>query len=259
VGLCSLSITGFDLTFRNFTMHKFHILLFLIGSSVTVNAQYFAEGRVTYNTFDMKDMKALQKELFTDFPFQTKATSSFDPYVGFQLSAGTIFEENNFSWRTGVIIGYTSTGGRVGYSDYSGVVRGDQLLNLFSFGITGGIEKAFNDGKWTAGFELPLTYDLTNFTLKNELIIDGYPPESQQYKFKSEGLSVQPRINVFRNFSNDLSIGLSAGYHISVLNPDLVWKEDGGSTLTLQDSDEPLKAHWNGFRAGITLRYAFSF
>jgi hypothetical protein len=231
------------------------ISFFLI--SVSVNGQYFVEARVMYNTFNMKDMKAMQEELFEEFPFETKATSSFDPYAGFQLSVGTIFEQTDFSWQTGLTLGYTSTGGRIGYSDYSGVARGDQLLNLFSFGIIGGIDKTFKDKKWTVGFDLPLTYDLTNFTLKNELIINGYPPETQQYKFKSEGLSVQPRVNLFRNFS-DLSIGLSAGYHLSILNPDLVWKEDGQSTLTLQDSNEPVKAQWNGFRAGLVVRYSFT-
>jgi hypothetical protein len=232
------------------------ISFFLI--SVSVNAQYFVEARVMYNTFNMQDMKAMQEELFDEFPFETKATSSFDPYAGFQFSIGTIFENTNSAWRTGLIFGYTSTGGRVGYSDYSGVVRGDQLLNLVSFGIVGGIERTFNDTKWTVGFDIPLTYDLTNFTLKNELVIDGYPPEIQQYEFKSEAISVQPRIDVFRNFSNNISVGLSAGYHLSILNPDLVWKEDGQSTLTLQDSDEPLKAQWNGFRAGLIFRYSFT-
>lgn len=207
------------------------------------------------NTFDMHDMKALQNELFTGVPFEVQATDSFEPYAGFQLSLGRGFEKDNFTWRTGIIVAYTSTGGRIGYSDYSGTLRGDQLLNLLSLGILGGIEKSTK--KWTFGADLPLTYDLTNFKLNSELIVGNQTIYSESYNFRSEGLSIQPRVNVLRNFSS-WSLGISAGYQQFLLNPDLVWKGDNESTITLEDSNKPLKAHWNGFRVGIVLRYKIS-
>jgi hypothetical protein len=233
-------------------MQRSYITLCFLLASFTSFSQYFVEGGVTFNTFNMKDMKALQEELFVGAPFEVRATDSFDPYLGFQFSFGKIFEKETFSWRSGAIVAYTSTGGRIGYSDYSGVLRGDQLLNLLSLGILTGIEK--NTEKWSFGFDLPLTYDLTNFTLSNELIVGNQTINSENYKFNSEGLSILPRVNVLRKISS-LSVGISAGYQISFFNSELEWSEDNESTITLQDSDKPLKAHWNGLRAGIILRY----
>ncbi|MFM9837745.1 MAG: hypothetical protein ACKVOQ_05730 [Cyclobacteriaceae bacterium] len=216
--------------------------------------QGFVEGGISYNGFDMGDLKSLQKELFIGSPVQTHVTSAFPSYIGFHIAGGISFKKSKSTLKSGASIDYTSTGGRVSYSDYSGILRGDQLLNLWSIGIFGGVEYPINKN-FSLGLVLPINFDLTSFELKNELIIGGVP-DGVSYNFKSTGLSTLPKAEISYSISS-ISFGLYAGYQILLMSKPFLLTTDGQSTLVLANSSEPLRPNWNGFRSGFVIRYLF--
>src|SRR5262245_60627018 len=80
---------------------------------------------VSYCTFSMKDLKALNEEFATNDGVPAQIVQQFPPYMGLDALVGYGFGRH----RTGIFWSYNSTGSRVTYQDYSGQVQYDQLLH----------------------------------------------------------------------------------------------------------------------------------
>src|SRR5688572_25709865 len=69
-----------------------------------------------YATFRMDDLKAVQEEDLSYMPVEGEITNSFPGYLNF--GGEVVFYDSTYF--VGVLLGHTSTGGRVHYADYSG-------------------------------------------------------------------------------------------------------------------------------------------
>lgn len=102
----------------------FLLLLMIVCDS---KAQEISLGLgVGYDTFWMGNVKDFQGMLARGLPFNAQVLESFPAYADFSLSCMKSYPK----WYWGGIVGHTSTGGRVYYSDYSGSIALDQLIRM---------------------------------------------------------------------------------------------------------------------------------
>ena len=111
---------------------KFAIITAIILCPIFSFAQLHTSFHVGQGSNQMKEMKTLQQEFANDFPVAPKTVSSFPAYYFYEGTIAGGFLDRFFA---GVSIARGSTGGRIQYSDYSGSVKGDQILKYWSVGF----------------------------------------------------------------------------------------------------------------------------
>ena len=98
---------------------------------------------VGYATFKMTDLKQMQKEQLSYMPVDAKITNSFPGYLNYSIDA--VFYDSTYF--VGVLLGHTSTGGRINYTDYSGSITYDQLVTMNYNGLVAA-KKIATDKDW---------------------------------------------------------------------------------------------------------------
>jgi hypothetical protein len=226
--------------------------LLIIGAG-TVSAQINIELQGQYCAFDMKDLKALQDNFFSDLPVSVKKVTSFPDYFGLRGSATYVFESATKRPELGAVFMYTSTGGRLQYKDFSGSITGDQLTNALTLGIVGKIPLIGND-KFKFGGSTVVGIDFTNLDLIYRIKI-GPNSSSEQLSFKATGYSVTPSIFFKYTPKQKLYFLVDIGYKLTFDQDTFRWSEDDAAELYIDGSGDPLKPSWDGLRAGIGIGY----
>jgi hypothetical protein len=229
-------------------MRKVMILFLCVLSPWVAIAQMDIGASAGYAYFAMGNMKIFQKQLSSDFPVNPEITSSFPPFWNFEFSLTNVSR----GLVTGGAINYTSTGGRIYYSDYSGMVSVDKLLSHVGIsGIIGG-KININHEKYLLLAQLRPSLMMTTFTIKSDQSV-GSQSDNESYKFTSLGLSFQPTFSATRKFGH-FGLQAFAGYNLNVLQGKL-YLEDGDDAYITMDDEKPLKADWSGFRVSFGLSY----
>lgn len=215
---------------------SFFFLCLLSFSSFSQKGKIFLE--TNYNTFSHSSLSSFQKELSNDLdpriPITT--TDDFPSNIGFTLG----YEITNI--KTSFFISYNSTGGKISYSDYSGVIRLEQPLGSFTLG---GIYHLNLNDNFKVGFK--------GFTMFSNLKLDSYSKIGNTENKDLVKLS-----------SIDIGLGTSLIYEYPIsffiiranIGFDLVL---GGKLNfdNIQDahlinkSNKEVKTGWSGFRSGI--------
>lgn len=220
-------------------------------TSTFVNAQSYITVEAGIATFNMKDMKLLQKNISTDNDLDLEIVQDFPPYLQYLLGFKQVGTANNDKLIFGGILSFTSTGGRVAYSDFSGSIKADQLINVFSVGPQIGY-KLSNYDKLNVAIEAITSFDLTSMEIKSSLILGNQNTTSSE-KFSAYGVSFQPRLNL--NYSYKFLLFYSyLGAQVTAIQQPFLWKDDNESQITV-DGSTPLKPQWNGIRAGFGLGF----
>lgn len=83
--------------------------------------------KIGYGSFDMNDIKSIQKDVFNNLQINgTEIIESFPMFFDLSLVyQAPITNSMEFKFN----LGFTSTGGRISYSDFSGYYTYDQLAN----------------------------------------------------------------------------------------------------------------------------------
>jgi len=193
----------------------------------------------------MDDMKELQKYILSTYPVPGKITSSFPPFTSFSL---TVVKELYEQIRIGGGYGFSTTGGKSSYADYSGMIytimdaSSHRFEGYISYVITGGdrLELLLN-GRVGAN----LTY-LSISSYYNVLYYSN--SISNRYRSLSPNGSVATELNM--NF-NSFSIGLEAGYQVD-LTGKLKDPDNGDELLDPNDRQKTLTSDWTGWRIQLT-------
>jgi hypothetical protein len=221
------------------------LLLFFWQSTI---AQTYITTDIGIATYSMSDLKLLQKNIFEDTPVILNTVEKFPPFIQYQIGVKHYQASN-------IILGgevlFTSTGGRIVYSDFSGSLRGDQLVNVFSAGPKVGY-KISQSNKFALEIESLTSFDFTNLELKNSLIVGSQTDQSSE-KFRAYGVSLYPRFNLNYSFKI-LVLYAFLGGQITVIQNPFIWKEDNESQITL-DGKNGLKPQWSGLRSGIGIAF----
>ncbi|KAB1153966.1 hypothetical protein F7018_15900 [Tenacibaculum aiptasiae] len=191
-----------------------------------------------YNTFSHSSLSNFQKELANDINPQIPIaiTDDFSSHVGFTLG----YEITDI--KTSIFVSYNSTGGKISYSDFSGVIRLEQPLSAFTLG---GMYHLNLSDKFKIGFK--------GFAMFSNLKLDSY----------SKIGSVENK-NLIKLSSIDIGVGTSLIYEYPI--SFFIIRANIGFDLTLgnqlningiQDaylinkSGKQVTTGWTGFRSGL--------
>ena len=222
------------------------IILFLVTllSSICIKAQengFYIDAN--YNTFSHKKLKSFQEEFRADIvDVQLIKNDEFPTNIGFTI--GYKVSELNASF----FASYTSTGGKVSYSDYSGVIRITEAIEGITFGgeyLLNLIPISQNKGEFNVGFR--------GFFILSKLDIESYTSiadqsETDSIGFNSVDLGGGVRV-IYEYPVGFFKLRASLGFDI-VLGGKYLLKED--QEFYLQDnSGDAVKNGWTGLRAGL--------
>ncbi len=230
-------------------MRKLFILFSIIGAQLLVNPGANAQNTgvsVTVGgaTFRMDDMKYLQDYILESYPVEGKITSSFPPY--FTVSAGVV-RQLYYNIRFGGLYGYSTTGGRSNYTDYSGKISTD--MNAVSHRLGAFINYTFleNDRLDLSLFGR-LDINVTEMTISSSVTILNFPSGISN-EYRSIGPAGSAGLELLYKFK-DAAIGIEGGYLVDMPGK-LTDKDTGDEILDPNDRQRKLTADWTGWRLGI--------
>jgi len=192
-------------------------------------------------SYRMDDMKELQKYILSTYPVEGKITSAFPPFSAFSI---TFVRELYEQIRIGGGYGFSTTGGKSSYADYTGNIfttmdaTSHRFEGYISYVITGGDRiELLLCGRAGA--------NLTYLNIESYYNVLYYSNGSfNRYRSLSPNGSVATELNV--NFSG-FSIGLEAGYQVD-LTGNLKDADNGDELLDPYDREKNLTSDWTGWR-----------
>jgi hypothetical protein len=227
------------------------LIIILLILPVCAIGQMRVSLRSGYGLYSMNEMKSFQAELRAQSEYPMRITESFPGYVYYEVAlmlplANKFFYTANF--------GYGSTGGRIHYSDYSGEIRFDQLLNYISAGTSLGISEENSTGKYVFDFSITPSFVFSKLSLEFMARI-GDEQNVERIEFRSTNLTLQPDFAITRKFGR-LGIQAMVGYNFAILKGKLFLTSDGEAYL-IDSSGNNVPSNWNGGRASLGISFLF--
>jgi len=195
-------------------------------------------------TYSMDDMKYLQEYLLSVYPVEGKIISAFPPYFNTSVNyLRHLFPQ----LRIGAGYAYSSTGAKSDYTDYSGSIQTNMMVNSHSLGAFASYIILGNDhldlllfGRLDANFsQLEIVSTISASGLFRGTIIKCY----------SISPNASAGIELMYNFKY-FSIGMDGGYLVN-LPGDLNITESESKLHDPLDNQKVLTLDWTGWRAGI--------
>lgn len=227
-------------------LHYSLVLPFLI-SIATASAPRIEIGyRLGYAGYLMHDLKDLQSEYVDEFQstyeIPLKIISAFPPYYYSQLRFAFTLKG---VLGLGVLAGYSTTGGKVHYSDYSGEISSKQLLKRKYFGLDlRYLTKETQIFNLVGG--LQISHTTTDVDFREFLIVYEDTLINNQ-SFQDTGFGVEPYALMEFQFSF-LSLGLVGGGQWQFSKP---LESDKG--VILRTRSKKIYADWTGWRLGLEI------
>ncbi len=194
-----------------------------------------------YNTFSHSSLKNFQEEFVNDIPeIPVQVNDNFPGNLGFTLGYKVNSINGSF------FFGYTTTGGKISYSDFSGVVRIIQPLKGYTIGGDYQIP-LLKDKKSNLNLAFRGLITLSDFEVKTyERLLDNFAENSLGFRSIDYGVGVN-LIYEYPIWFFSLRASLGADM---VLGGKLIFDDD--NELYLEDnSGDKVKTGWTGFRSGI--------
>ncbi len=215
--------------------------LMLFATSASCQNIYLV-GEVNYSTFGMNDMKSIQQDFISKSGLPLNAVDQFPSYIGFGGIAA--FEWHQFSF--GLQGGYTSTGGRADYEDYSGVARFDQTIKCYWVGPYFQYRFVANSS-WIPFVNFRSSYIRTNLDL-NTLLEVGSSVQTGETSLHSRSYGFRPELGVSKNLKKVL-FQFTIGYELQIHGK--LYSDSNSSAYLLNGSGSPAGAEWDGLRASF--------
>lgn len=224
------------------------LLALFVSLNVSAQSDYAVVAEINYNTFSHQDLKGLQQQLRDDISeVNLRVNDDFGANLGFSLG----FKAEDID--TQFFLSYNSTGGKISYSDYSGVIRVTQLLQA----LTVGGEYQFRLSEENSRNEIFLgARAFVNFTtLELESYSEIYDSRSTEaIDFTSADYGIGARL-IYDIPVWLVKLRLNAGYDL-VFGGELLLSEDKEYALEDNNGDR-VKTGWSGFRTGIGIVVPF--
>jgi hypothetical protein len=192
----------------------------------------------------MDDMKYLLESIMGTYPVEAKVTSSFPPHTSFTLGAQKRLYPQV---RIGTGYGFTTSGTKADYSDYSGNLSTQIVAVSHRMGV-------FAHYAPFAGEHLELSIygrvdlNLTRMEVSSSISAAGYY-NGLSNKYHSVTPQASAGAELLYNFGK-YSLGIEGGYLVD--KPGKLKGKDGGQELKdPEDSRRVLTSDWTGWRAGI--------
>ncbi|WP_419211338.1 hypothetical protein ACNR9Q_11350 [Maribacter sp. X9] len=193
-----------------------------------------------YNTFSHTSLSEFQEEFKADLPeIPIQTTDDFPGNFGFSLGYELI-DKSVF-----IFASYNTTGGKLSYSDYSGVVRITEELIGYTFGAEYLVPFSETDNNFTLGlrgYGMFSTMNLENYTKISESV------SQDEIVFQSVNLGVGARV-LYEYPVSFFIIRASVGFDLT-FGGSLTFKENNDFYLE-DNNDDKVRTNWTGLRTGI--------
>ena len=223
-------------------MKHFYILVLFVSSSLfSQQGKLFFE--TNYNTFSHSNLSKFQEEFKTDLndiPLQT--VDNFPANIGFTVGY-EIIESS-----TALFLSYNATGGKLSYSDYSGVVRLEESLNAITFGGIYYLNLSENNNfrLGLRGFSMVSSFSINSYSQLGDNI------EEDNVDFNSFDFGVGAQLNYEYPISF-LILKANIGFDL-VLAGKLKFKDNNEAHL-INNAGEDVKTGWSGLRTGVGIAF----
>lgn len=193
-----------------------------------------------YNTFSHSSLSDFQQEFKADLSLiPIKTVDDFPANIGFTVGYEII--DSNVA----IFLGYNATGGKLSYSDYSGVVKLEESLNAITVGGIYYVNLNPEKKNFRIGFR--------GFSMFSSLKLDSYSEigndiQEESIDFKSFDVGFGAQLNYEYPFSFFI-IRANIGFDL-VLGNKLIFKDNTEFHLT-NNADEQVTTGWSGLRTGI--------
>jgi hypothetical protein len=220
--------------------------LLLLAGTAMAQAKLSLEPRVGYGTFQMNAMKDYQQVLIKQSQVKAQATDSFGPYALFGASAlYALGEKTNI----GLFLEHVSTGGRVHYEDYSGMMQYDFLLRYRALGMSVSTKVPLRGSKthFVQGAELSMIYSRMLLQENGRVYDRIYNGEDT---YRANGFGFKPYVGLERSVLS-LPTRLAVGYLLSGSGTYFTPGNKGTYPTALQAKE--LKPDWSGLRINFSV------
>lgn len=227
------------------TVTYFLILSLSLGVSARVCAQRTGiSASFGGASFAMDDMKYLQENILGSYPVEGAVVSSFPPYF-----TGSFYVVRQFltHLRGGAGYAYTTTGGRLDYTDYSGNIETNMTAISHRLGITLNYSLV-GSNRLDLSLYGKLDANLTNLDISSNVRVLGLISRVEN-NYRSLSPNGSAGLELLYKFK-DSAIGLEAGYLVDLAG-DLSNKASGTDLLDPNDRERILTSDWSGWRVGI--------
>ena len=214
------------------------ITLLLTLTSNSQQGKIFIE--TNYNTFSHSSLSNFQQEFKADLnPVPLKTVDDFPANIGFTIGYEIIDSD------VAIFLGYNATGGKLSYSDYSGVVKLEESLNSITFGGIYYVNITQQNKNLRLGFQA--------FSMISSLTIDSYSKignllEESSLGFQSFDFGVGAQLNYEYPLSFFI-LKANIGFDL-VIGGKLIFDENNEAHL-INNSNEDVKTGWTGLRTGF--------
>ncbi|SHG53780.1 hypothetical protein SAMN04488109_0722 [Chryseolinea serpens] len=216
------------------------VLFFLLCLSFWSTAQSRLYGSVIAGTYQMGDMKALQRDIRDGYireGIPVKSVTSFSASLQGELG----YEIRLRKITLGGFVNYAMTEGRIAYADYSGAMAATQQLKRVALGV-----KFMRD----LGHHLHLYGKLgvckTFLDIKSETNFSTGHSYGNGYSFDAVGATFEPGVE-WEHDVKRFTFFAQAGYEINVNG-----KTKYDDNIYLENSNnEAIHVNWSGVRVAI--------
>lgn len=173
-----------------------------------------------------------------------EATSAFPAYLSLEAAVGVEVE----SVGVGILGGYSSTGGRLAYADYSGSFVADRVAERFVLGVYGEALPV-SVGPVRAGVGITLRANRTTVTYRRRVQLGDEEVEAVTAELRGTPLSLEPVALAETPLFGPVSARVRLGWEFSTLTALSRSDSDGAARLPVEADVGGLNVGWSGLRA----------
>lgn len=227
---------------------KLIFYLLILSSYTNVTAQsdnIFIE--FNYNTFFHSSLKSFQDEFVADITeVDVKQNNRFPSNIGLTIG----YHLNSIN--TDLFFGFTNTGGKISYSDYSGTIRLTQPLNGYYLGGIYHIPLVEKDKQHLSlGLKGVIIFSSLNIISYNELL-----NEITEQEINLNAIDFGGGVSLIYQYPISFVL-LRASLGFDLVYGNKLFFSDNKNTFIENNSGKPVRTGWSGVRVGLGIAIPF--
>jgi hypothetical protein len=205
---------------------------------------------INYNNYSLSSFKNFRNEIVNTLPVEAKVTENFPAFIGFKGLYSNKYKNYKFS----VFFGYNSTGGRISYSDYSGKLLIDQVLNIYSTGVQLYIP-LYQRNNYSLYLAPNSSFAFTTIKFSQKVeIYSEKQEESEKFKSTSLGFGL-----VFKLSKKIKCIEIVTECGFDYFLPSDIWLSNNRELYLVDKYSKKVKCELDGWRTGISLFFDLNY
>lgn len=224
---------------------RYGFIAIFVSMTLAASAQEFVPSvGIGYSTYSMKSMRNFQEEFAKGFPVNAEVLQDFPAYINYWGSLTMQYDDVSMA----IVVGHTSTGGRIYYQDYSGYIGVDNLVSMTYAGLTPGFVLPAGKYKICPGANV--------FAYFNKLDVKSFVQVGDNYdedhsRFKSLTLTLGPYLDIRRQVGKFMfAANLSANFPVFA---DKLYFEGTKAQYLVDNKDKPVTIGGAQLRAGLSV------